>query len=538
MASINAKVHQQYEFRNVYLQTNFKPTYSGAFDTVLYIPQQRRFADPTLYYFITPVKVNRKGDTVIIKDYRYKIITNCIRFKAHDMFNQDDVTFTYDRFNEMRNFVFTDISFFEPDSSSIENPSDNPLDSRILLTRAKTHSPVFEITARTDKMSTSIGYLNRNLFKGAEMFRINIYAATDISTQKPVIRTLELGGDVGLDFPRLLFFPNTGNKISRYKTSVNLGANYQKRVEVLERFIYNTAMSYHWNEKLNNRHIVVPIDLGFVKVNRFERFNDFINDTLSSRQMKEKYTSHILTIARYTFSHASKPKTNRKSFFNIQLSMESCGNTLTAFMAAFRAPKNNEGQWTIFGVQYANYLRFDADFRYNYLINRRNSVAARLSLGAGIPLFNSTVMPLERSFYLGGSNSMRGWEIRSLGPGSYYNNEPIKERVGDLKLEMNLEYRGTIYKFVKFGIFADAGNIWLYKEDPSMPNGEFRLNRFYKEIALNVGTGLRFDFNFFLLRLDLGIPIYDPNKLLEDRVINQKINLRDCQLQFGINHAF
>ena len=541
MASINDKVHKQYEFRNVYLQTNFKPNYSGAFDTVLYLPKQRKFLDPTLYYFITPVKINKRGDTCITKDYRYKIITNRIRFKTNDMFKQNEVTFSNNRFNEMRNFVFTDISFFEPDSSSVENTSGNVLDSKILLTRTKTHSPVFEITARTDKMSASIGYVNRNLFKGAEIFRVNVYAATDISIQnistgESVIRTLELGGDIGLDLPRLLFFPNIGNKISRYKTSINLGTNYQKRVGVLERFIYNTSVSYHWSERFNYRHIVAPVDLGFVKVNPFERFNDFIGSL--SRQMQEKYKDHILTISRYTFSYASRPKTNRKNFFNVQLSVESCGNTLTAFMAAFRAPKNNEGQWTVFGIKYFNYLRFDGDFRYNYLINKKNSVAARFSLGAGIPLLNSTVMPFERSFYLGGSNSMRGWGIRTLGPGSYYNNEKLKERIGDLKLELNLEYRGTIYKFIKFGIFADAGNIWLYKEDPSMPGGEFKLNRFYKEIALNVGTGLRFDFNFFLLRVDLGIPIYSPNKLQAEKVINNSFGFKDCLITFGINHAF
>ena len=538
MTSINPKVHQKYEFGNVYLQTNFKSSYSGALDTVLYIPKKQKFLDSTLYYFITPVKINKKGDTLIAKDYRYKIIANCIRFKTNYMFNQNEVVFTYNRFNEMRNFVFTDISFFESDTSLRDGSSDYSLNSKVLLTRSKTHSPVFEITARTDKVSASIGYINRNLFKGAETFRVNLYAATDITSKtNNENRFFELGSDIGLDFPRLLFFPNIGNKISRYKTMVNLGVNYQS-TRYYERFIYNTAANYYWSEKLNNRHIVTPVDLGFVKVNPFEGFDNYMKDF--SRYIHEKYKSHLLMISRYTFSHVSKAKTGRKSLFNVLLSVESCGNTLTAFMAVLQAPRNNEGQWTAFGVKYFNYVRFDADFRYSYFLNSKNSVATRLSLGAGIPLFNSTVMPFERSFYLGGSNSMRAWAVRSLGPGSYYTPDNIKriERIGDLKLEMNLEYRGTIYKFVKFGIFADAGNVWLYKKDVSMPDGEFQLNRFYKEIALNTGAGLRFDFNFFLLRIDLGIPIYDPNKLPDERVINSSIKFKDCLITFGINHAF
>ena len=158
-------------------------------------------------------------------------------------------------------------------------------------------------------------------------------------------------------------------------------------------------------------------------------------------------------------------------------------------------------------------------------------------------------MPFEKSFYLGGSNSMRAWDYRTLGPGSYYNeaNENLKNdiRTGDMKIEMNFEYRGTLYKFIKYGVFVDAGNIWLTHKDEDMPNAEFNFRRFYKEIALGAGVGIRLDFNFFIIRVDAAVPIYDPGKAEGDHWIGVAptdkgrmwLN-RPINIIFGIGHAF
>lgn len=531
------KIQQKYQFKDVYIQTNYDPNYMGQFDTVAYKSPKLRFQDSTQYYFITPVKYDKKGHPKLVKDYRYHIITTCIRYKTHQTFNQNAINYSYLRFNESRNFVFTDISFKENQSSD----SLHFLNSKVLLTRSKMHAPSIELTARNDKVSASVGYINRNFFKGAEIFKINIYAATDLLSKRNASNKLilyaqntELGGDINLDFPRLLFIRNTKDKISNYKTTINLGVNYQHAV-YYKRLIYNMAINYYWMEKRNVKHSFAPLDISFVKVDELNGFDNIIGQY--SKPIQEKYKDHMLMIARYTFSYSLKPKVNQRHFFNFQTTLESCGNILTGFMTMLKVPQNKDGKWVIFGVNYSNYVKLDLDFRYSYLINKNNSIASRISLGLGIPLFNSGVLPFERSFYLGGSNSMRGWTMRTLGPGSYYG-ETRDERIGDMKLELNLEYRGTIYKFLKYGIFADAGNIWLYKKDDSMLNAEFAWNRFYKEIALDIGAGLRFDFNFFLIRIDLGIPIYDPNKLEGERVIGKGFTVKDFLITFGINHAF
>ena len=208
---------------------------------------------------------------------------------------------------------------------------------------------------------------------------------------------------------------------------------------------------------------------------------------------------------------------------------------ITGINALANKISGNDKEWSFFGLKYANFELAELDLRFKHKINKNNAVAMRFDLGVGVPMFNSGTLPFERSFFLGNANSMRAWEYRSLGPGSYYSKDR-KERSGDIKIEVNLEYRGPIYKFIKFGIFADAGNVWLTKKNEEMPNAEFNFTRFYKEIALGVGAGLRLDFNFFLIRFDVGMPIYDPNELEGERWIGQIKKMPT--LKFAIGHAF
>ena len=219
---------------------------------------------------------------------------------------------------------------------------------------------------------------------------------------------------------------------------------------------------------------------------------------------------------------------------------------LTGMNALLNAPKNEKGQYTIFGGDYGNFETAEIDLRYGRTINKNNSIATRFNFGIGVPLLNATTLLFEKSFFLGGANSMRAWEYRTLGPGSYYKTENIAHdiRTGDIKLELNIEYRGTIYKFIKYGIFVDAGNIWLTHKDEKMPNAEFQFNRFYKEIGLGAGVGVRFDFSFFIIRIDAALPIYEPSRAIDNRWLKvvdeggRKSLNKSLNIIFGIGHAF
>jgi len=191
------------------------------------------------------------------------------------------------------------------------------------------------------------------------------------------------------------------------------------------------------------------------------------------------------------------------------------GNTLYGLFRAFgnlsEKYKNAEKQYTIWGIPFASGITIDMDYAYNILQNKKSALVYHAALGIGLPIMNSSELPFEKSFYLGGSNSMRGWRLRSLGPGSYVDTTKLDiEKVGDIKLEMNLEFRHPIYKRFHFGLFVDAGNIWLMKKHDALPNAEFAFNRFFKEIAVNTGVGLRLDLSFVVIRLDYAIKIHDP----------------------------
>jgi outer membrane protein assembly factor BamA len=212
---------------------------------------------------------------------------------------------------------------------------------------------------------------------------------------------------------------------------------------------------------------------------------------------------------------------------------------------AINAAVDKNQMWKVMNsFNYGTYEKFDFSLTYVKIINKNNAFATRFILGMAIPFKKGTVIPFERGFFVGGANSMRGWSFRQLGPGGYVA-DPDKyiERVGDMKLELNLEHRGTIYKAFKYGVFTDIGNVWLLSKYDEMPNAEFRFNKFYEQIAFCVGAGLRLDFDYFLIRLDYGIPIYDPSKPEKNYWINNnwfknKWWSGTQGIQFGIGYAF
>ena len=232
---------------------------------------------------------------------------------------------------------------------------------------------------------------------------------------------------------------------------------------------------------------------------------------------------------------------------HLNVNLESTGLLLRGLNLLF----NRDQRWIIGvngldeeGYSYTNYEKFDILWNYTYTINNDNAVAMRAAAGFIIPLDKDSYVPYEKGFYLGTSNSMRGWGYRGLGPGSYERNLDSLY-TGDIKLEFNFEYRGTIYRSFKYGVFTDIGNIWLSRKSDDMPGAEFAFNRFYKELAVDVGVGIRLDFDFFVIRVDYALPIYDPTRgEVQGRFFNKKwfsqphkIRLLDG-LKIAIGYAF
>lgn len=553
--SIQEQHSYKYYFNNVYIY----PNYSIQNDTTsspIWKNYHKKQDETNYYFFMTDrSQYARNAKDKPVRDIRPRILTDNVLTKKGVLYSQTLVSRSRKKMNDLKNFSFMDISVVENKAMRDTTEKVGYLNTYYRLTRNKLHSIAAEFDARSDRTSLSFTYSNKNLFRSAEFFNVNVYGSLGFrirtkNAEHPGGITLEneeLGAEMSMDFRRLLFFRKT-QKIEalNYGTSLKVGAHFENTY-LYRRILYNAALIYTlaYNSKLT--HTITPVDLSAINImTKGDEFEEVIS--LYSKDFREKYRDNFLLSCKYglTYNHPSKDPRNK---FIIRFKVESSGMLLSAICAMAKAPKDDNGHYLIRGKNYGNYERAELDLRFTHTINKKNSVAMRFDFGLGIPLWNATTLPFEKSFYLGGSNSMRAWDYRTLGPGSYYNpkEENLRNdiRTGDVKLEMNLEYRGTLYKFIKYGIFVDAGNIWLTHKDEEMPNAEFQFKRFYKEIGLGAGAGLRFDFNFFIIRVDAAIPIYDPSKAPDDRWIQIRKNAagknalnKSVNIIFGIGHAF
>ena len=541
----------KFYFNNVYIYPNYDIThnYNQSASRMTY----RKRKDDTRYYIITtPPDSNTTRKNKRIADIRPRILTDNILSKSGLPYSQSLISRSRSKLNGLKNFNYIDIEVVESVSGRDTVNKTGTLNTIYRLSRNKLHSLAVQLEARSDKASLSLTYSNKNLFRSAEYFNINVYGSlgfyikskTAEEKARFILESEEVGGEISMDFRRLLFFRKTQKiEASNYGTLAKIGVHFQNN-SLYQRGLYNGALVYTLAYTSNLTHLISPIDLSVINITpKGDEFYQVLS--LYSKDFRQKYQDNFLLSFKYGLTYIQPVKDPRNSFV-IRLRAESSGMFLSAICALAKAPKNEQGQYTIGGINYGNFERAELDLRYYYTINKNNSIATRFDLGVGIPLWNATTLPFEKSFYVGGSNSMRAWNYRSLGPGSYYTEEVVENdiRTGDIKLEMNLEYRGTIYKFIKYGIFVDAGNIWLSHDDADMPNAEFKFNRFYKEIGFGTGVGLRLDFGFFIIRLDAALPIYDPSqpparRWIGTETVNGKTSLnKSINFTFGIGHAF
>ena len=358
---------------------------------------------------------------------------------------------------------------------------------------------------------------------------------TNSNGSQLAFNTFEFSGNIKLDIPRF-YFPYKKGFLSstfRPRTYFNIGGNYQQRPDYT-RFISTSSFGYDWFQSKTIKHSFSPIDINIVKIDPTASFVELLSHY--NRLVREQYTDHLLVAMRYNFVYDNQSTKKGKNFVFFRFGLESVGNVLNLAMKWSNAKKNESDQYTIGGIPYANYLLTDLDFRYYHQFTRKSSIAFRSTFGIGIPFTNSYSLPFEKSYFLGGANSMRGWKMRSLGPGSYFGEQTF-ESIGDIKMEGNIEYRFPIWDYFRGGIFMDAGNIWLMRPNATIPNGEFLFNQFYKEFGVDAGVGLRLDFDYFLIRIDAAIPLVDPTYIHHPE-LKSSFSLDKTVLNFGIGYPF
>lgn len=535
--------HRRYFIRDVYIRPNFDPLAGPAIspDTLKYTinykdPKKR----PDTYYIL-----HLKTDHIFPRT-----IIQSIFIKPGDPFRLIDISKTRSRVAELGVFGYSNIRF--TDLQTPDTAGNGQLDCNIDLSKRKLHSFTVETEVTNSGGRPGIGlnftYQNINIFRGSETLRLKARGALEAqkifgnnanyNQSSPFFNTVETGLEASIIFPRFLI-PIRQERFPKYfrpKTTTSLGVGYENRPEY-ERWLTNFSFGYDWKESDRKRHQIFPFDWSIINVTLSPEFEKELAAEPNDR-IKYQYTDNLIMAARYTFIYNTQDIRKIQNFFYFKGDLETAGNFLELGSNVFNAKTDSIGQHILFGIPFAQYAKIDCDLRFFNVITRNNALAYRLFMGTGISYGNANVLPLEKGFYGGGANGMRGWPYRLLGPGSYSNPEDKFDRMGDVQLEGNIEYRFPVYSFVKSAFFADIGNIWLLKDTQSYPGGAFSFDRFYKEFAIDVGVGLRLDFNFFILRVDFAIPLRNPAKPEGQRWVLNKWRFSDIIINFGIGYPF
>jgi outer membrane protein assembly factor BamA len=533
--------HRQYRIRKVSIFTEHNPLNIQSQYQNLYRLVYKEFGDSVYYpYYIY------YNDRL---NFSPNVIAQSIDIKPGEKYSLRQANTSFNRLNDLRNFQYINISFVEStDSTNLQDG--NFLDCQIYFNPSKQYEYGVETKITNSGGNPGAGLdfflFNRNAFKRAQIltyrmgggFEAQRLLSEELSDEKKlfIFNTLELSSSVTLEIPSFVFPIRTflNKKQYRPKTLLRLAANYQQRPDY-NRFVGNFSFGYEWRQSREIRHQLFPLDINSVKINPDSSFLAVLNQF--NKRVKEQYSDHLVFASKYSFIYTNQKQTEQKSYSYARINFESVGNVLNTYNFIAGGNKNDNDQYLLFGIPYANYVSTDIDLRHYYKLTEETMLAMRANFGIGIPLLNSYAIPFEKSFFLGGANSMRGWRMRTLGPGSYKSVTNF-EQTGDLKLETNIELRFPIWSYFKGAFFADAGNVWLMRENLTIPNGHFQTQRFYKELAVDAGLGLRMDFSFFIIRFDGALKIHDPSLDLGQRWRFDEVSFKNVMMNFAIGYPF
>ena len=483
---------------------------------------------------------------------RPKIFSDHIFMREGEPYRADDVDRTYSSLGQLNALKYSNIQL-------IETPDTNLLSAFILTSPARIQSVTAELdgtnTAGDLGAAASLTYQHKNLFKGSETFTLKIRGAYEAISGLQGYATnnyTEYGAEASLNFPRFMFPFLTSDFKRRIRASSEVGIQYntQERPEFSRR-VLAASWSYRWSPKQRTQHRFDLLDINYVYMPSVSpTFRDeYLNSTVSNSILKYNYEDLFIMRMGHTYSYSSPETDNitgnkRKSRFSIRTNIEMAGNLLNLISHTIYERQTSNGQYAIGNIAYAQYFKGDFDYIQHFAIDKRNSISIHVGLGIAYPYGNSTVLPFEKRYFSGGANSVRGWSVRSLGPGRFSGGDKKIDFInqsGDMKLDVSLEYRTNLIGKLNGAIFVDAGNIWTLREYEEQPGGAFRFDSFLSEIAMAYGVGLRADLGFFILRFDFGMkavnPVYPINSRDHYPILHPDLG-RDLTFHFAVGYPF
>ena len=446
-------------------------------------------------------------------------VKNAIR--EGGLYNDQQVQETYANLSSLGAVMSSNVAILADKKDSTK------LDALVSVSTNKLHSFNVEVEGTNSAgdfgAAVVLSYLNRNLFRGSELLNVKLRGAFEAIKGLEGYDNqnyLEFGAEVSLAFPdfKLPGISRDFRRSSNAMSEVSVMYDNQNRPEFHRRVVAAT-WRYRWSQLNRQRqHKIDLLDLNYVFMPWISRtFRADYLDNATSRNAILRYNYEDLLIMKwgYTFSYTSQPLTGATgsygtNAYSIRLNVETAGNLLYGL---FRRHHNSMGQYTLFDIAYAQYAKGDFDFAKSFRITPEHSLSIHFGLGIAFPYGNSSILPYEKRYFSGGANSVRGWSVRGLGPGSFKGQDgriDFINQTGDIKLDMNLEYRSHLFWKIDGAAFIDAGNIWTIRNYADQPGGQFRFDKFWRQIAASYGLGIRLNFNFFILRLDCGMKAVNP----------------------------
>ncbi|MEA5006057.1 MAG: BamA/TamA family outer membrane protein [Rikenellaceae bacterium] len=520
--SKDSREHKKYYIRKVNIYSDYNPT-NANYDQSL---KDSIFIGGVMVYNISKQK------------FRPNVIAKLNRLVPGQLYSESLSGKTYDRYVALRNFSGVNLQFDEVKSVDAKERLKDEVDCTIRLTPSKPQGYKINLEASSNSnnlwgISPAVSYYHKNLFRGGEWFTLGLMGNFQFKLNDDT-KSTELGVSAGLSIPNFLMIPDRIFKSNLPRTEIGITYNYQSRKEFTRNLI---SLNYGYNWKMGERFFYRfdPVQLSIIKL--FNLSNLFYQ-SLSDPFLKDAYQNHFDLGAGATVFYTTDASPNpQNTYFYARWINNLSGNILSLFNKTL--PLDSTGNRTVWNTRYAQYVRSDFTAVYTLRFKGKTSLATRFNIGLGYAYGNSSSMPFEKLFYAGGANSMRGWQSRSLGPGSSQLDTTfsIPNQTGDFKFEINTEYRFPLFWKIEGALFVDVGNIWNLKAEEGREESLLKKETFFKTLAFNWGGGVRLNLEFVILRLDMGIIAYDP-RYSKWYGFNNFLKRNTYSLQFGVGYPF
>ncbi|MBR7004321.1 MAG: BamA/TamA family outer membrane protein [Bacteroidales bacterium] len=471
--------------------------------------------------------------------FNRRVLRNMNTIVPGEIYDEEEVNTTYSRLSALKLFSSVNVSLNPRDSLDI-------VDCDISLTRSRMQGFKVNLEGSTNSnglvgVSPQLSYFHKNLFHGGQWLNLSFLGNFQFKSSDRRVRSEEFGVSGSISFPKTLGLPNTlftGRNIPR--TEVSASFTYQNRPEYTRNMI-STSFGYSGSFSRNRfSYQFFPVQAKIVRLDHLDPA--FYNTLAGNPFMRDAYQNHFDLGSSVMLYYTSCPDLiPRVSYQYVRFQLDASGNVLSLFNKSMK--RDQYGSRMIWGTPYSQYLRSEVTYGKTVVLgkNGNRAIALRVLGGIGHAYGNSVTMPFEKQFYSGGANSMRGWQARTLGPGRAQTDTSfvIPSQTGDVKFEVNLEYRFPLFWKLYGALFTDIGNVWTLKAADDSKDSQFRFDDFRNSMASDIGFGIRMDLNFLIIRLDLGMKTYDPSKGENAYYdVSEWLSKDSYAIHFGVGYPF